>query len=83
MEIKSKEPVSFGEQKYAIETKWLYADSKELVEDKTPILQEITISSQDQLLSVIEKIGQENRESIARANDLDLRIITEKKLIKL
>lgn len=83
MEIKGKEPVPFGEQKYAIETKWLYADSKELVEDKTPLLQEITISSQDQLLSVIEKIGQENRESIARANDLDLKIITEKKLIKL
>ena len=83
MEIKGKEPVSFGEPKYAIETRWLYADSKELVEDKTPILQEVTISSQDQLLSVIEKIGQENRESLARASALDLRIIAEKKLIKL
>lgn len=83
MEIKRETSSAFEEQRYAIETRWLYADSKELVEDKTPTLQEITISSQDQLLSVIEKIGQENRENIARVQALDLRIITEKKLIKL
>ena len=82
MEIKNPNP-KFEETEYIIETKWYYRDSKELVEDKDPSREKITISSQDQLLRIIEKIGQENREQLHRATELDLRIISEKKLIKL
>lgn len=82
MEIKNPNP-KFEEAEYIIETRWYYKDSKELVEDKDPSRERITISSQDQLLRIIEKIGQENREQLHRATELDLRIISEKKLIKL
>ena len=82
MEIKNPNP-KFEETEYIIETRWYYKDSKELVEDKDPSREKITISSQDQLLRIIEKIGQENREQLHRATELDLRIISEKKLIKL
>ena len=83
MEIKNSDPKLFEETEYIIETRWYYRDSKELVEDKDPSREKITISSQDQLLRIIEKIGQENREQLHRATELDLRIISEKKLIKL
>ena len=82
MEIKNSDP-KFEETEYIIETRWYYRDSKELVEDKYPSREKITISSQDQLIRIIEKIGQENREQLHRATELDLRIISEKKLIKL
>lgn len=83
MEIKNSTLPSFEEAEYIIETQWYYADSRKKVEDKNPSQERLTISSQDQLLRIIEKIGQENREQLHRAAELDLKIISEKKLIKL
>lgn len=58
-------------------------ETGELLKDKTPQIEEVTINSQEELTSLIEKIGKENMQDKASAISMKYAMYTERKLIKL
>lgn len=82
MEPKNTSP-TFEPIEYTICTRMIYVKNQEPVEDQVPKMESITISSREQLLDIIEKLGQYNRDQLYKGTIGDLTMVSEKKLMKL
>lgn len=83
MELNQSSAPNFEPMEYTISIQMVYVKNQEPVEDSAPQIENITISSREQLLDIIEKIGQYNREQLYKGTIGDLTIVSQKKLIKL